>query len=329
MTADAGDGKAQRLEVLKQLVALSEGLLEFVAKDTGVPAATVLIVMASIGKAVRLTAGAQAAAVYFDKPLEQVTKAEARAVLEEVAAKGDHPDRVWSAQRAALRQAVFLLEPAIIPNNLAGLTMRSTRLLDEGDQCAGMFTPAKRGRGRPGRSASDWDTYLMIEVVYTETLKNCSRDEAVTIATGVSREGAARHELPEAADASQRRPQGVVPDGGRPQEGDAENRRGCAQGRRGSVARRSRRRLRRFPTDLSRAPQAPGESAEPARLAHFRSKVRDRNTPNFYRGDSSADVINKLSFSLRDDPYDRRNKIHPENASRERHRYRYSFPADC
>ena len=37
----------------------------------------------------------------------------------------------------------------IIPENLAGLAMASSRLLDEGDERAGMFTPPKRGRGRP------------------------------------------------------------------------------------------------------------------------------------------------------------------------------------
>jgi hypothetical protein len=164
---------------------LSAGLLEFVAADTRLPPEIALRVMISIGKAVRLSAGTAAAAVYFEKPLEQVTGVEAHAVLEQVAGEGDNPDRVWSACRAALRQAVFLLEPVIIPPTQAGLVTASSRLLDEGEKRAGMFTPVRRGRGRRSRSVNGSNKHLMIEVIYTQTLKNVSRSEAVTIVTGV------------------------------------------------------------------------------------------------------------------------------------------------
>jgi hypothetical protein len=181
------EATGRHLEELKQLAVLSEPLIEFVVNDTGVPPETVFKVMVSIGKVVRLSAGTAAAAVYFEKPLEQVTAAEAHAVLEQVAGEGDNPDRVWGAWRAAHRQALFLLEPVIIPPTQAGLAMASSRLLDEGEQRAGMFTPPKRGRGRRGRSVNGSNKHLMIEVVYTQTLKNTSRGEAVTIVTGVRR----------------------------------------------------------------------------------------------------------------------------------------------
>jgi hypothetical protein len=183
--------KVQRLEKMKTLVALSEPLIEFVADDTGVAPETVFKVMLSIGRELKRSAGMAAAAIYFNKPVEQVTLAEAYAVIEQVAAVGDDRDRTWGAWRAALRQAVFLLEPVIIPETLAGLTMESSRLLDEGHEFPGMFTPPKRGRGRPGRSVNGSDKHLMIEVIYTQTLKNVSRDEAVTLVTGKERMDAA------------------------------------------------------------------------------------------------------------------------------------------
>ena len=108
MTADGGKSA---FEDLKRMVALSKSLIEFVANDTGVSPETVFKVMSSIGRSVHRSAGTAAAAVYFEKPLAQVTAAEARAVLEQVAGEGDNPDRVWSAWRAALRQALFLLLP--------------------------------------------------------------------------------------------------------------------------------------------------------------------------------------------------------------------------
>jgi hypothetical protein len=172
---------------LKRLVALSKSLIEFVANDTGLSPEIVFKVMISIGRSVHGSAGTAAAAVYFEKPLKQVTAAEARAVLEQVAAGGDDPDRVWSAWRAALRQALFLLEPTIIPENLAGLAMASSRLLDDGDEQAGMFTPTKRGRGRRSRSVNGSNKHLMVEVIYTQSLKNVSRGEAITLVTGVER----------------------------------------------------------------------------------------------------------------------------------------------
>ena len=186
MTADGGKSA---LEDLQLWAALSEPLIEFVANDTGVSPETVFRVMISIGRSVAGTAGAAAAAVYFEKPLAQVTTAEARAVLEQIAGEGDNPDRVWSAWRAALRQALGLLEPAIIPENLAGLAVASSRLLDEGDEHAGMFTPVKLGRGRRARSVNGSNKHLMIEVIYTQTLKSVSRSEAVTIVTGRQERG--------------------------------------------------------------------------------------------------------------------------------------------
>ena len=183
MTVDAGRAA---FEELKRLAALSKSLIEFVANDTGVSPETVFKVMSSIGRSVHRSAGTAAAAVYFEKPLVQVTAAEARAVLEQVAGEGDNPDRVWSAWRAALRQALFLLEPTIIPENLAGLAMASSRLLDDGDEQAGMFTPTKRGRGR-SRSVNGSNKHLMVEVIYTQSLKNVSRGEAITLVTGVER----------------------------------------------------------------------------------------------------------------------------------------------
>jgi hypothetical protein len=182
VTADAGKA------AFEDLKRLSAGLLEFVAADTRLPPEIALRVMISIGKAVRLSAGTAAAAVYFEKPLEQVTGVEAHAVLEQVAGEGDNPDRVWSACRAALRQAVFLLEPVIIPPTQAGLVTASSRLLDEGEKRAGMFTPVKRGRGRRDHSVNSSNKHLMIEVIYTQTLKNVSRGEAVTVVTGKERE---------------------------------------------------------------------------------------------------------------------------------------------
>ena len=184
MTADGGKSA---VEDLKRLVALSKSLVEFVANDTGVSPEIVFKVMISIGRSVHGSAGTAAAAVYFEKPLKQVTSAEARAVLEQVAGKGDNPDRVWSAWRAALRQALFLLEPTIIPENLAGLAMASSRLLDDGNEQAGMFTPTKRGRGRTSRSVNGSNKHLMVEVIYTQLLKNVSRGEAITLVTGVER----------------------------------------------------------------------------------------------------------------------------------------------
>jgi hypothetical protein len=189
-----GEVEAQRREERELLFALSAPLVEFVADDTGLPPETVFDVMASVGKAVRRTAGAAAAAIYFDKSPEQVTLAEAYAVIEQVAAKGDNRDRTWGAWRAALRQAVFLLEPVIVPETLAGLTMQSSRLVDDGDAGPGIFTPPKRGRGRPGRSVNGSDKHLMIEVIYTQTLKNVSRDEAITLVTGKERLGEARRD---------------------------------------------------------------------------------------------------------------------------------------
>jgi hypothetical protein len=181
------DGGKSAFEDLKRMVALSKSLIEFVANDTGVSPETVFKVMSSIGRSVHRSAGTAAAAVYFEKPLAQVTAAEARAVLEQVAGEGDNPDRVWSAWRAALRQALFLLEPTIIPENLAGLAMASSRLLDDGDEQAGMFTPTKRGRGRRSRSVNGSNKHLMVEVIYTQSLKNVSRGEAITLVTGVER----------------------------------------------------------------------------------------------------------------------------------------------
>ena len=188
MIADAaGDAETQRREELQLLAALGEPLIESVANQTGVPPETVFKVMVSVGKEVRRAAGIAAAAIYFDKPIEQVTFGEAMALLEEVAAKGDDRDRTWGAWPEALRQAVFLLEPVIIPGTLAGLTMQSSRLVDEGDADPGIFTPPKRGRGRPKRSTLGVDKHLMIEVIYTQTLKEVSRDEAITLVTGVER----------------------------------------------------------------------------------------------------------------------------------------------
>ena len=71
MTADAGKA------AFEDLKRLSGGLLDFVAADTRLPPEIALRVMISIGKAVRLSAGTAAAAVYFEKPLEQVTGVEA------------------------------------------------------------------------------------------------------------------------------------------------------------------------------------------------------------------------------------------------------------
>ena len=111
--------------------------------------------MLGLGNAVRLSAGTAAAAVYLEKPLEQVTDAEAHDGPGAVAGEGDDRDRVWSAWRAALRQAVFTLAPVIIPGHLTGLVMASSRRLDEGNARAGMFTPVKRGRGRPDHSINN------------------------------------------------------------------------------------------------------------------------------------------------------------------------------
>ena len=101
VTADAGKTAFEELAG-----ALSEPLIEFVA--TNRPSARDRVQGDDQHRQGRAaSAGTAAAAVYFEKPLEQVTAAEARAVLEQVAGEGDDRDRVWSAWRAALRQAVF------------------------------------------------------------------------------------------------------------------------------------------------------------------------------------------------------------------------------
>ena len=147
-------------------------------------------VLLGLGNAVRLSAGQAAAAVLLNKPAEQVTEAEALKAIRGIAVEGEgEGDRVWRAQRAALREMVFTLAPVVAPDNLTGLVMKSSRRLDEGNARAGMFTPVKRGRGRPGHYGNDDNERLMIEVVYTQTLKNVSRDEAVTL---VTRRAAAR-----------------------------------------------------------------------------------------------------------------------------------------
>jgi hypothetical protein len=195
MNTDAGRAA---FEELKQR---SKALVEFVAADQGVHPEIVFRVLLGVGNAVRLSAGQAAAAVLLDKPAEQVTKTEVLRAIRGIAGRGDNDDRFQRARRAALRETFFLLAPVGVPDNLAGLVIKSGRRLDEGSERAGMFTPAKRSRGRPGRSANDADERLMIEVAYTRTFKNVSLDEAVTLATGVRRADAAttRHQLPEAA----------------------------------------------------------------------------------------------------------------------------------
>ena len=183
MSADASKA------AFEELKRPSAALVEFVANDTGIPPEVVFKVLWGLGRQVRLAAGQAAAAVLLNKPAGQVTTAEALAAVKDIAQRGDD-DRRRRARRAALRETVVLLRPVAYPENLAGLIEESTKRLDDG-LLAGMFTPAKRSPGRPGRSASDWDKHFMIEVVYTETIKNTSRDEAITLASGVEREDAA------------------------------------------------------------------------------------------------------------------------------------------
>ena len=180
MTADAGKA------AFEELKRLSAALVEFVAADQGIPPETVFRALLGLGNAVRLSAGQAAAAMLLNKPANQVTKAEALRAIRGIAAEGEG-DRVWRAQRAALNGTVFLLAPVAYPENLAGLVMKSSRRLDEGNARAGMFTPVKLGRGRPDHYRNDDNERLMIEVIYTQTLKNVSRDEAVTLATGAQR----------------------------------------------------------------------------------------------------------------------------------------------
>ena len=175
MTVDAGRA------AFEELKRLSATLVEFVAADQGIPPEIVFKVLLSLGKAVRLSAGRRRRP-FVSKSLRASDGSRgARAIRGSRRRGRGRSRRVWRAQRAALRQMVFTLEPVIAPDNLAGLVMKSSRLLDEGDARAGMFTPVKRGRGRPGHSVNDDNERLMIEVVYTQTLKNVSRDEAVTL----------------------------------------------------------------------------------------------------------------------------------------------------
>ena len=192
MTSDAGRA------AFEELKRLSTPLVEFVAADKGIPPEIVFKVLLGLGNAVRLSAGQAAAAVLLNKPTEQVTKAEALHAIRGIAGRGD-ADRFRRARRAALKETFFTLSPVVIPDNLTGLVLKSSRRLDEGNARAGMFTPAKLGRGRPRHYTNDDNERLMIEVVYTQTLKNVSRDEAVTVVTGVERADAAPadRQLPE------------------------------------------------------------------------------------------------------------------------------------
>lgn len=186
MTVDAGRA------AFEELKRLSAPLVEFVAVNQGIPHEIVFKVLLGLGNAVRLSAGQAAAAVLLNKPAEQVTEAEALKAIRGIAVEGEgEGDRVRRAQRAAQREMVFTLAPVVAPDNLTGLVMKSSRRLDEGNARAGMFTPVKRGRGRPDHYRNDDNERLMIEVVYTQTLKNVSRDEAVTLATGAQRADAA------------------------------------------------------------------------------------------------------------------------------------------
>jgi hypothetical protein len=184
VTADAGKA------AFEELKRLSTPLVEFVAADQGIPPEIVFRALLGLGNAVRLSAGQAAAVVLLNKPAQHVTKAEAREAVQGIADRGDD-ERRHRARRAALRETLFTLAPVVVPANLTGLVSKSIERLDEGNTRAGMFMPVKLSRGRPGHGVNDANERLMVEAVYTQTLKNVSRSEAVTIVTGVERSDAA------------------------------------------------------------------------------------------------------------------------------------------
>ena len=72
----------------------------------------------------------------------------------------------------------FLLEPTIIPENPTGPAMASSRLLDDGDEQRRDAYGMDEARGFAGAvplGTNGPNKHLMVEVIYTQSLKNVSR----------------------------------------------------------------------------------------------------------------------------------------------------------
>lgn len=138
-----------------------------------------------LGAAIREDYSIALASTMLRKPRDKVTTAEAVEALHS-SLMITNPVQQNKVIRAGMRSFYARVAPDLLPMAHAALMVSALTRLDDGDEAAGVLTPAPTDR-RGGSEARNRERVLATEVAFQMGRHKTSRDKALQVATGIGR----------------------------------------------------------------------------------------------------------------------------------------------